>query len=120
MNSPQTMEETPQAAERRNFKRIRFDRPVRFQFKDPSCFGGCLSQDISAGGVRVNFNDFVPLWTELTLRIQLAGERIVECKGCVVWVAKLPFMDRYQIGLEFERGDSFWETRKAILQVIPS
>jgi c-di-GMP-binding flagellar brake protein YcgR len=120
MYFPQTMEETPLAAERRNFKRIRFDQPVQFQFKDPSCWGGCLSRDISEGGIRVNSSGFVPLHTELILRIQLAAERVVEGVAHVVWVAKLPWMDRYRLGLEFEPSDSLWEFRKEISRVIQS
>lgn len=98
----------------RMYKRIKLSEPVRFSFKDPSRFGGCLSYDISEGGVKVRFNEFVPLGTELIMSITLASNRVVECIGKVVWVKQIPFTEHYQVGLEFENLDSVVETRSRI------
>ncbi|HQP10037.1 MAG TPA: PilZ domain-containing protein [Candidatus Omnitrophota bacterium] len=105
--------------ERRQFNRIRSAHPVRFQLKDPSQYGGCLSCDLSQGGARVQFNDFVPLRTEMTLQIQLSDESIVDCPCRVAWVEKSRFGDRYQVGLEFE-GDSLLDSQKIIHRFLSS
>ena len=100
--------------EKRNFHRFHRAQPVRFQFKDPSRFGGSLSCDLSEGGIRVHLSDFIPLNTELTLSIQLADESIVECPCRVAWVEKNRFSDRYQAGLEFVEADSVLDSQRKI------
>lgn len=101
-------------SDKRSFKRAKLSGPVRFEFKDPECFGGCLSCDISEGGIRVRFNEFVPLGTNLSMGVQLDSGRVVECIGKVVWVSQIPFGDQYEIGLEFENIDSISESRSRI------
>jgi len=86
--------------DKRQFRRMAHSGPVQYQFKDPSQFGGCVSRDLSEGGVHIRMNDFMPLNTELTLKIRLAGENVVECSGRVVWVEKSRFGDSYQAGLD--------------------
>ena len=88
--------------ERRIFNRVECRKPVGFRLKDPSIFGGCLSSDISEGGIKVNLNEFVPLDTEFILEVKIATQEIVDCVARVVWIEKLAFMDRYQAGLEFK------------------
>ena len=101
-------------SDKRNFERVRFDLPVRVQFKDPSQFSGSLSCDLSEGGIRLQMNEFIPLGTELTLTIQLADERMIECPCRVVWVQKNRFADEYQAGLEFTETDSTPGSQKRI------
>jgi c-di-GMP-binding flagellar brake protein YcgR len=106
--------------ERRRFHRLRHAQPVRFQFKDPSRFGGCLSCDLSEGGIRVHLNDFVPLYTELTVQIRLADESIVDCTGRVVWIEKDRFGDYYRAGLEFAGGGSIVLSQRKIHRFLSS
>lgn len=100
--------------DRRQFRRTVHSEPVQYQFKDPSRFGGCVSKDLSEGGVRIRMNDFMPLNTELTLKIRLAGENVVECSGRVVWVEKSRFGDNYQAGLMFSGDESILSNKKKI------
>lgn len=116
----QIPEENANTEEKRLFRRVSCSQPVHFQFKDPSRFGGCLSRDLSEGGIQINLNDFVPLGTELILQIQLAPEKAVECVGRVVWVRGLPLMDRYQAGLEFLQSGFLWDSRKEIRGLMQS
>ena len=104
----------PMESERRHFYRFDHSQPVRLEFKDPSQAGGCLSYDLSEGGVRVRLNDFVPPNTELALQIQLDNARIVECIGSIAWVEKSRFGDYYQAGLKFVGGDSLLESQRKI------
>ncbi len=100
--------------ERRQFHRVHRAQAVRFQLKDPGQFGGCLSCDLSQGGIRVELNDFVPLGTEMTLQIQLSDESVVDCPCHVAWVEKNRFGDRYQAGLEFDQGESILNSQRKI------
>ena len=100
--------------ERRRFPRFPFREPIQYQLKNSHRFGGCLAGDISEGGIRVNFNDFIPLDTHIIVQVFLTMGRMVECIGRVVWVQKLPFSDRYQAGLEFIDSDSSAEAKKEI------
>lgn len=100
--------------ERRHFQRFRHAQPVRFQHKDPSRFGGCLSRDLSGGGIQVHLNDFIPVDTLLILQIRLADANVVDCTGRVVWVKKDRFGDYYQAGLEFGDDGNLPESRKKI------
>lgn len=100
--------------ERRHFHRFRHVKPVQFRFKDPGKFGGCLSYDLSEGGIRVHLNDFVPLHTELTIQVQLADESIVKCASHIAWVEKNRFGEYYQAGLEFAKDGSARDSQRKI------
>ena len=100
--------------ELRVFHRFAHAEPVQFQFKDPNQFGGCLSRDLSEGGIRIRLNDFVPLETELMLKIRLADGNTVECSGRVVWIEKARFGEYYHAGLEFAGNESAKSLQKII------
>ena len=107
-------EDTEAKGERRQYNRWSHAWPVRLQWKDPSQFGDCLSCDLNTDGIRVRLNNFVPLDTELTLQIQLADERVVDCLVRVAWVEKDRFGEHYQAGLEFKEGGSTLDSQKKI------
>ena len=100
--------------EKRQFRRMLHSQSVKYQFKDPSQFGGCVSRDLSEGGVRVRLSNFVPLNTELTLKIRLADENIVECASRVIWVEKSRFGESYQAGLEFAGDEAIFNNQEKI------
>lgn len=104
--------------ERRDSKRITYRESVKFQFKNPQDFGGCLSADISGHGMRLNLNDFIACNEELLLEVKLATEKIVQCMGRVVWVEKQRFSDRYQAGIEFVDSQALSEVEKDINKLI--
>ncbi|MBI5150508.1 MAG: PilZ domain-containing protein [Candidatus Omnitrophica bacterium] len=104
--------------ERRKYRRIDFREPVQFGSANPVRSGGCLSCDLSEGGLRINVNEFVPPGTGLTLQIPLPAQKIVEYTGRVAWVSKLPFAERYQLGLEFSKDEIFCLARNEVGQFI--
>lgn len=92
--------------EKRRFRRIRFAEAVHYQIKETNHFGGCLASDLSEGGMRINFNDFVPVHTEFLLQAKLEDKpHILDLRGRVKWLQKIPYSDRYHVGLEFTRVD---------------
>ena len=113
MNVPRNTGEM-EAAEKRRYSRVELRQPIQFQSPHCALERGSLSCDLSEGGARVDLYDFVPLGTELTLRIRLAVERIVEYAGRVVWVRKYPFADRYQAGLEFSGDKTFLAAKRQL------
>lgn len=92
--------------EKRRFRRVRFADPINYHSKDVSDFGGCLACDISEGGVKINFNDFIPINTEMVLQMKLSSiPKVVNVTGRVVWLQQIPYSDRYQVGLQFNETD---------------
>jgi hypothetical protein len=108
----------PRGAERRMSRRFDFREPVQFRSVNPVRSGGCLSCDLSEGGLRININEFVPPGTGLTVQIPLPAQQFVEYAGRVAWVSKLPFAERYQLGLEFSQDKMFCAARNEVGQLI--
>ncbi|VAW12668.1 hypothetical protein MNBD_BACTEROID05-843 [hydrothermal vent metagenome] len=100
--------------EKRQLKRIDFNRAVSYQLTDQSLCVGSVGCDISESGIRLHVNDFVALGKKLLLNIQLQPGKLVECCAQVVWVTKDSFSDKYQIGLEFAATDSIYNAQKKI------
>ncbi|MFH1360533.1 MAG: PilZ domain-containing protein [Candidatus Omnitrophota bacterium] len=93
--------------EKRRFKRVRYQEPVHYQFKEQGKFGGCLASDLSEGGIKISMNDFVPLHTEIAMRLKLQDvPHVVDLTGRVAWVQQVPYSDRYRAGVEFVNESS--------------
>lgn len=107
-----------EADELRQFKRVAHSQPVHYQGSEQADFGGCISKDISEGGVRIRLNDFVPLNTELTLNVHLSGGKVVECTGRVIWIEKARFGDYYQAGLKFIDVDTVFNDQHEIAEFL--
>ena len=86
--------------ERRQFGRVDFREPIQFRIGEQKIIG-CLAQDISDGGIKVNSFEFLPLNTEIQLNIQLKDEDAADLAGKVVWIQQVPFSDQFQIGVKF-------------------
>ena len=114
------LEPGPHSRERRRVKRLVSQEPVQFEWKESAQTGGTVAFDIGSGGIRLNFYDFVPLNTQLTLRIHLSTESIVECLGRVVWIERLRHMERYQAGVQFLDIEENFLSRQAIDQFVNS
>ena len=106
--------ETAVIENKRIAPRARFKDAIRFEPKDRAEFGGSVGLDLSATGLRMRFNDYVPVGSELVLQIHLNKEKVIECVGKVVWVKKYPYSDHYQAGLEFESPESLAESKAEI------
>ena len=101
MDTNPNMQDFPSTQNQRRFPRLEFREPVAFQTKDASNFGGCLPLDLSEGGMRINFEEFLPVGTQLNVQVKLDSRTIVDLAGRVAWVAHTPHSDWYQMGLEF-------------------
>ncbi len=109
--------------ERRQFPRFDFREAVEYKIDSTRHSGGCLAQDISEGGLKVNVSDFVPLGTEINVKVYLGPSpisRAVDAVAEVVWVQRVPFSDRYWLGLEFKRMDAGLADKQKLAQFIHS
>ena len=104
--------------EKRQHQRIKFAEPVQFYSKDHFLTGGTLACDLSETGIRINVNEFIPVGKELILNINLGIEEIAECMGLVVWVSKLAYNERYQVGVEFLPTTSSLESKSRIQEFV--
>lgn len=88
--------------EKRRFKRARLDTALRYRFKQSNEFGSTLTYDISEGGAKFIFDKFVPLNTDFVLEFALGNfSGMVNAVGKVVWAKRVPYSERYQLGVEF-------------------
>lgn len=94
-------------SERRKYPRIEFREPISFRFSGSPESGGCLAKDISEGGLRINFENFVRPYTPMAFEFRLTqGSQVFSMKGHVAWSHRVPSSDRYQLGIEFAtQGD---------------
>jgi len=98
---------------KRGTPRARFTHPVQYEELEINVAGGSVGFDISEGGIRIRFNEYVPVGTIMTLYIHLK-DAIIACSGRVKWMKKYPYTDNYQGGLQFESAENFLETRSRI------
>ena len=98
---------------KRTSTRARFTDPVQYEELEINVAGGSVGFDISEGGIRIKFNEYVPVGTVVTLYIHFK-EAIIQCSGRIRWMKKYPYSDHYQAGLQFESGDNFFDSRKRI------
>ncbi|MDP3142968.1 MAG: PilZ domain-containing protein [Candidatus Omnitrophota bacterium] len=88
--------------EQRQFPRVSFDSPLRFQIKSTHKFGSTVCRDISEGGIRFLTEDFVPIGTSIVLEVNLGVlPKVINAVADVVWSQKMAHSDRYQVGLKF-------------------
>ena len=95
--------------EKRREPRRKDELPVEIEFISDETHPGPTSvlyaqiKDISVGGVRILTSVYIPLDTEIKLRITLSksGTSIVP-SGKVVWGSQVEDSDMYEMGIEFE------------------
>ncbi len=86
--------------ERRNFKRLKLQTPLRYQVRGTPEFNNSISEDISTGGISFTNQSFIPKSTLVMLEIGLMT-RVLNPVGRVAWSQPLPHSDRYRVGVEF-------------------
>ena len=107
-------------ADKRKFKRIWFREPVEYLTDKGSNFGGCLGVDLSEGGLRFYFSDFIPPSTEMTLNFSIRQENRIGVNGRVAWVYKLPHSEQYLVGVEFSRDKDNLHSINQLQQYVES
>lgn len=105
---------------RRTHPRVHFSEAIQFEQINHHYFGGSVGLDISKGGLRIRFNDYVAVGTELSLQISLPDQEIIECTGTIKWEAKEPFNDAYQAGIEFAASENVIDSKEKIHHYIES
>ena len=110
-------------SEKRKFSRVSFKEAVQYIVDGSHQFGGCVAQNISEGGLRLQLNDFVPMNEKVTLELALgesARPAVITRNARVVWTQRIRYSDQYQVGLEFTRDNSSNESKKEVSQYINS
>lgn len=76
---------------------------VRYEMKSTREFGSALACDISEGGLRLNFNKFIPSNTDFLLQLNLpSAAKVINAVGKVMWAQRIPHSERYQLGISFK------------------
>ena len=105
---------------KRNAQRVQLGEAVQFESAGRPEGVGSLGFDISEGGLRMRFNDYVPVGTELSLRITLPDQTVINCIGVVMWVNKEPLNESYTAGIRFESTENVIDSKKKIHHYIES
>jgi len=98
---------------KRSAPRARFTYPVQYEELEINVAGGSVGFDISEGGIRIKFNEYVPVGTVVNLYIHLK-DGIIQCSGRIRWMKKYPYSDHFQAGLQFESAENFFDSRTKI------
>ncbi len=91
--------------DKRRANRLRMHLPVTYKVMSNTSFGKTVTKDISKSGLRIVSDAFIPPLTELALQINLFS-KILNPTAKVVWSQRLPYSDRYQVGIKFEQINS--------------
>jgi len=105
---------------KRNAQRVNLSEAVQFESAEHPEGGGSLGFDISEGGLRMRFNEYVSIGTELSLRITLPDQTVINCLGVVMWINKEPLNDAYSAGIRFEATENVIDSKKKIHHYIES
>jgi Tfp pilus assembly protein PilZ len=89
--------------DKRSSMRKMVSASVRYEMKSTREFGSALACDISEGGLRLNFNKFIPSNTDFLLQLNLpSAAKIINAVGKVMWAQRIPHSERYQLGISFK------------------
>lgn len=102
-----------QREEKRANTRFRASLPVQYRYLTK--VNNALTHDLSESGLSFTTNDFIPVNTQLFVAI-LPQEEPLRAGGRVAWVQKVPFGDRYNIGLKFTDINAYNKARIASLE----
>ncbi len=72
--------------QRRKFERVTFREPVQYNLTHEKQFGGCLSFDLSVGGLQFRSFDFFPVHKEMTFSFSVQENRQLSVSGRVAWI----------------------------------
>ncbi len=87
--------------EQRKSRRFPLSEGVQYRRSPGQEPVGCLSCDLSSGGIRFRAQEFIALHSELFLEIPLPTRDILQVAGKVAWVQRIPHGEMYQVGVEF-------------------
>ncbi|MDD4910104.1 MAG: PilZ domain-containing protein [Candidatus Omnitrophica bacterium] len=86
--------------EKRRWTRIPSKVAISYKISNCSSHGKSTTLDISEGGVRAAFENYLTPCTPICLELNLNSE-IIYASGQVVWSQRLPHADRYNSGIQF-------------------
>lgn len=86
--------------EKRCFRRVELNAPVRYEIRGRADFGNTLTDNISEGGVAINSPVFIAPATPLKMEINILN-RVLHPLGKVCWCQPLPHSSSNRLGVEF-------------------
>ncbi len=104
--------------EQRHFKRVVFREPYQLSTCKGELVGASVAFDLSAGGIRLRTEEFLPKNSQVAVSFRCKDNRILTINGRVAWVQKVPHCDSYQAGLEFDDGEQNFYSRAEIREFV--
>ena len=86
--------------EKRRFPRVGISFPTECDFVDKNGYFYTVTRDLSAGGIRITSDKFIPKGSILKLNINLIN-KVIPAEGEVVWTREEKYSEKYILGLKF-------------------
>lgn len=100
--------------ERRRHVRIPMVSVIQIRLGGGQSALAAMLVDLSAGGARIMCQFPLNIGEEVTLKIPLMEEKVLELKGDVVWSKEMEAMKEYNFGVEYMGGVSFKQVSQEI------
>lgn len=93
--------------ERREFRRIKVNSPVEYKFLNSGRFTNSVTCDVSEGGISFVVDGKIPTGTHLYFQAKLKNRpQAIYGIAKIAWSAKIPYSEKYKVGLEFTETGS--------------
>jgi Tfp pilus assembly protein PilZ len=102
-----------QRQEKRATTRFRTSLPIQYRYLTK--VNNALTHNLSEGGLSFTTTDFIPVNTQLFVAI-LPKDEPLRAGGTVVWIQKMPYGDRYNVGMKFTAINAYNKARIASLE----
>ncbi len=90
--------------EKRNFKRVDLNTPVRYQIRGTPDYGNTLTDNISEAGLAMNIDSFIPPSTPVMMEVNILN-RVLHPLGIARWCQPIPHSSGNRMGIEFVEFD---------------
>ncbi len=90
--------------ERRNSIRVECELFSSFRNLDsenPGRIETAVVKNISRGGIKIRFDNFVPLENRLYIYLPLPSHQTIEAQVVPAWIVELPHLGKYEMGVRF-------------------
>ena len=90
--------------ERRQAVRVKCELPTQFRNLDTHSsqpIVDAIVTNISRSGVCIQVNEFIPIQNRLYVYINIPDQPTIEARVVPAWIAELPHLGKYEIGVHF-------------------
>ena len=69
--------------------------------KNPGRIENAVVKNISRGGIKIRFDEFIPIQNRLYVYLPLPARQTIETQIVPAWIVELPHLGKYEMGARF-------------------